>query len=280
MLNRGFWPPEARETWHNLPVDASAVSDPQTPLGSDGAAGRDSLTAVKARFVFSATLFDYNGVLVDDEHVHLAAFREVLKPLGVDVSREAYFERYIGFDDLGSFRAILSDAGRAPADSELRKLIQAKRPVYLAMAEGELRGFPGAAECVRRRAASGPVGVVSGALREEIELGLELLGVRHCVKVIIAAEDASEPKPHPEGYVRGTNAILKLAAPGHDCVLVVEDTLAGIEAAKAAGLTCAAVAHTYPAEALHRTAADLVVETLAELDERALRALHGRLHGA
>ena len=59
----------------------------------------------------AATIFDFNGVLVDDEEVHLAAFRDALMPLGVDFSDKDYWERYIGFDDVGGFEAMLKDAG-------------------------------------------------------------------------------------------------------------------------------------------------------------------------
>src|SRR5258706_13036822 len=116
-----------------------------------------------------ATLFDYNGVLVDDEDVHFAAFREALVPLGIGLTEEEYIARYLGFDDAGAFRAILRDAGRTPSDEEVAALVLAKKPLYLARAD-ELRTFPGAREIVVRRAARGPVGIVSGALRSEIDL--------------------------------------------------------------------------------------------------------------
>src|SRR4051794_9700373 len=57
-----------------------------------------------------ATIFDFNGVLVDDEHVHLEAFREVLAPRGIAITDDAYATRYLGFDDVGAFRAMLADA--------------------------------------------------------------------------------------------------------------------------------------------------------------------------
>jgi beta-phosphoglucomutase len=230
--------------------------------------------------VFPVTFFDYNGVLVDDEHVHLAAFREVLEPLGVGVTDAEYFDRYIGYDDAGSFRAILSDAGRPPTDADVRALIEAKRPLYLARANAELRGFPGAGECIRRRAASGKVAVVSGALRDEVVLGLHVLGVSELVELIVAAEDMEQPKPDPDGYLRATR---KMAAVVGEAAarraLVIEDSFAGIEAAKAAGLACVAVAHTYPASELARAGADLVVDGITAVDETTLGDLYRRLHG-
>ena len=72
-----------------------------------------------------ATLFDFNGVLVDDESVHLAAFREVLAPFGVTFDDATYDDRYLGFDDAGAFRAMLADAGRPVSESVVAELIEA-----------------------------------------------------------------------------------------------------------------------------------------------------------
>jgi len=230
--------------------------------------------------VFPATLFDYNGVLIDDEHVHLEAFREVLRPLGIEVGERAYFARYVGYDDVGMFRAILEDFQRSSDDAIVRGLVEAKRPVYKRLAEQGLKSFAGAAELVRRRASAGPVGIVSGALRDEIVMGLGVLSVEDCVSTIVAAEDMSAPKPDPAGYIRGIEQLAGLA--GLETArraIVIEDSLPGIEAAKRAGLSCVAVAHTYSIDELHEGGADLVVPTLGELDDRRLGELYRRLHG-
>ena len=229
--------------------------------------------------MFPATLFDYNGVLIDDEHVHLDAFREVLKPLGIEVGEREYFARYIGFDDVGMFRAILEDMQKSD-DGLVRRLVDAKRPVYKKLAEQGLRSFAGAAELVRRRASVGPVGIVSGALRDEIVMGLGVLSIGDCVSAIVAAEDMAAPKPDPSGYLRGIEALAGLAGlEAARRALVIEDSLPGIEAAKRAGLSCVAVAHSYSVDELLEGGADLVVPTLGELDEQKLGELYRRLHG-
>jgi beta-phosphoglucomutase len=229
--------------------------------------------------VFPATLFDYNGVLVDDEAVHLAAFQDVLEPLGIAMSDAEYWDDYVGFDDRGVFRAVLEANGRSATDGEVLALVEAKRPHYLARAEGTLKGFDGAAELVRRRAKAGPVVIVSGALRDEIELGLSVLGVRDLVAAIVSAEDTARSKPDPEGYVLGTGVLSKLlAAPSlAKRAVVVEDSTDGIRAAKAAGLTCIGVGHTYPEEALRDAGADLTVPRIDAITDERLRELDARL---
>jgi beta-phosphoglucomutase len=225
--------------------------------------------------VFTATLFDYNGVLVDDEAVHLAAFRDVLAPFGIELAEAEYVEKYLGFDDVGAFRAILADHGKAPNAAEIAALVDAKKPFYLERAKGVLKGFPGAADLVRRRAAAGPVVIVSGALRHEIALGLEVLGVADLVNAVVSAEDAHNSKPHPQGYLLGLEA-LAMTGTRERCI-VIEDSLAGVEAARAASLACVGVAHSYSQGELRRTGADLVVPDLASITEETLASLDARL---
>jgi beta-phosphoglucomutase len=229
--------------------------------------------------VFVATLFDYNGLLVDDEHVHLESFAEVLAPLGIALDEKTYWDRYLGFDDAGAFEAILLDEGRAASTELVAELVERKRPVYLRRAEAGLRLFPGAAEIGRRRATAGPVVIVSGALRDEIRMGLQLLGVEALVQGIVSAEDTGRSKPDPEGYLAGVRALERAGArdAGRRGV-AIEDSTSGIEAAKAAGLACVGVTHSYPRGVLDGAGADLVVASLDELTEHALEELYRRLH--
>lgn len=221
--------------------------------------------------MFRATIFDYNGLLIDDEHVHLDAFRDVLHPLGIELGEAEYWDRYLGFDDVGAFEAVLRDHGRDASAEVVAGLVEAKRPRYLARAQGRLRAFPGAAELVRRRSERGPVLVVSGALRAEIELGLAELGVAALVGTIVSAEDTARGKPDPEGYLLAIAALTPLVgAEGARHAVVFEDSLSGIEAARAAGLPCVGVGHSYPLDDLRRAGASLVIPDLSAATEERL----------
>lgn len=212
----------------------------------------------------TATLFDFNGVLVDDEAVHLRAFREVLSSRGISLTDDEYAERYLGFDDTGAFAAILRDRGVPADDGVVRALIAEKVPVYMRRIATELRVFDGAAELLRRRALRGTVGIVSGALRHEIEHCLGVMKVRELVSFVVSAEDTRVCKPDPEGYLLG---IARVAGAR---TIVVEDSVAGVVAAKAAGLRCVAVTHSYPRDALVRAGADHVTDSLAELTDEVM----------
>ncbi len=214
----------------------------------------------------SPTLFDFNGVLVDDESVHLAAFREVVRPLGIVIDDATYADRYLGFDDAGAFRAMLTDAGQSASDEDVARLIAAKKPLYMELIGDSLVVFEGAPELVRRRAMLGPVGIESGDLRDEIEHALRVMGVRDVIAFIVSAEDTQRCKPDPEGYLLGRRAVQQHTGRGSGAV-AIEDSIAGIEAARAAGLRCAAVAHSYAAEKLRAAGADVVVQRLIELTD-------------
>jgi beta-phosphoglucomutase len=230
---------------------------------------------------FLSYMFDYNGVLVDDESVHLAAFREVLTRYDITVSDADYQSKYLGFDDVGAFRAILEDNEIAFDASVIRSLVEAKKPAYLNRARLGLIQFPGAGSLLTQLASSGAViGIVSGALQQEIELGLRMLGVLGSVSFVVSAENTRAGKPDPEGYRLGRSKLMQVA--GDEVarrVLVVEDSIAGIQAAVAADMPCLAVAHSYEKSDLMRAGAVDVVARIADIDNVLLASLAARVYG-
>ena len=208
-----------------------------------------------------ATLFDFDGVLVDSEPVHLAAFNDVLAPRGVTIDERAYSERYMSLDDAGVFRLALAVEGRAPPEDEVRALVEAKSPRFLVRFAETFRAYPGAAEIVARRAARGPVGIVSGALEPEIVFALEKMGLSGAISFVVSAERTLASKPDPAPYLLALEE-LRLLDHARGAV-VLEDSLGGIVSAKRAGLRCIAVAHSYSRDELLRAGADAVVSDLA-----------------
>lgn len=251
----------------------------QPPFG-EGPRRHPSRIVISRTAVFCGALLDYNGVLVDDELVHLAAFRDVLRPLGIELSESEYWERYLGYDDAGAFRAILEAREHSATSERIVELIAAKRPLYLARARSELKAFPGAADLVRLLHTKCPIAIVSGALRDEIELGLSVLGVAHLVGCIISAEDTRASKPDPEGYLLGARWLAERVSPSAAArALVVEDSISGVEAAKSAGLTCLAVAHSYQPKQLRSAGADEVISSVSDASETLLESLYRRAYG-
>jgi beta-phosphoglucomutase len=220
--------------------------------------------------VIRAILFDFNGVLVDDEPIHLEMFQRVLDEEGIALTAEDYYRDYLGLDDRGAFAAMLQKAGETPTVPRLMRLIARKASYYQErMRHSSYPFFPGAVELVVELATAGRMlGIVSGALSEEVESALRQAGLRDRFKVLVTAEDVTEGKPDPEGYRRaleGLNSLPplpeRLLHP-HE-VLAIEDSPAGLSAAADLGLSTLAVAHTYPPHRL--TMADAVAESLEEM---------------
>ncbi len=227
-----------------------------------------------------AVLFDFNGVLVDDEPLHFELFQRVLAEEGLALSAEDYYARYLGFDDRGCFEAVLAAAGQPAAAPSIARLIARKASYY--REEIHRRGYPffaGAVELVAAVAARGwMLGLVSGALREEVEGALRQAEVRDRFKVLVTAEDVSASKPDPESYrlaLAGLNSrppLPERLIHPHE-VLAVEDSPAGLESAAGAGLLTLGVAHTYSAAEL--AGARAVVDSLAGLTTERIEKLVG-----
>jgi HAD superfamily hydrolase (TIGR01509 family) len=195
----------------------------------------------------SGILFDFNGVIIDDEPQHCEALIATLAEYGYPLDRETYYRDYLGFDDRECFRFTFSRNGAAAQDSRIREAIERKNQHYQRALRADMRLVPGAREFVESAALEGhQLAIVSGALRREIELVLELADLRSHFAEIVAAEDVSACKPDPEGFNRARQALGLASA---RCV-VVEDSLPGLAAARAAGLRCAMLCTSHPEAAL------------------------------
>lgn len=226
--------------------------------------------------VLRAVLFDFNGVLVDDEPIHLDLFQRVLAEEGIALPAADYYERYLGLDDRACFAAALGEEATVP---RLMRLIARKASYYQERVRRE--GYPfsaGAARLVRDLAARGwMLGVVTGAQREEVEGALRQEGLLDRFKVLITAEDVREGKPSPEGYERALEAFNSLPPlperllHPHE-VLAIEDSPVGLAAAAEAGLPTLGLARAYSRDRLR--GADAVVEDLRELTPERLERLY------
>jgi len=221
-----------------------------------------------------ALIFDFDGVVVDSEPVHFAAFGQVLRERGLDLAREDYYSRYLGFDDHDCFRAVGADRGRPFGEDQIARMIAEKTRLVQQAFARSIQPLSGAVELIRSAAGTRlPVGVCSGALREEIVLASRTVGVLDCFAAIVSAQEAPAGKPDPSGY-RLTLQLLSQKAgrvllPAR--TVVVEDAPAGIAAARAAGMKVLAVTNSYPPAELER--ADRVVSSLAQVTLADLRKL-------
>jgi beta-phosphoglucomutase len=223
-----------------------------------------------------AIVFDFDGVLADSEPLHFEVFRRVLADVGITLSAEVYYQRYLGYDDIGAIRAVLQDHGRVNDDAAVQALAVAKSKMFPTLVDGRDVLFPGVASRVRAFAAAVPLAIASGALPHEIEMILNGAGLRDAFQVVVGAGDTPQSKPAPDPYARAVRLLQDrgLVPAGDDAAarcVAIEDSKWGIQSAKRAGLACVAVTTSYPAAEL--TDADLVVESVSGLSLDAIREL-------
>jgi beta-phosphoglucomutase len=224
--------------------------------------------------VLRAIVFDFDGVIANSEPLHFRAFRDALAGFSIELSEDDYYARYLGYDDLGAFRAIARDRARTLSAHDLDRLMADKASRMEALEAVDSVLFPGAAEAIRRAAAAVPIAIASGALGAEIRRVLDGADLTRYFAAIVAAEDTPASKPSPDPYQRAvallSSAMGEPGLPPADCV-AVEDSRWGIASARAAGLRTVGVTSSYGAEELSE--ADVVIGSLADLDLASLQRL-------
>jgi len=229
-----------------------------------------------------AIIFDFNGVIIDDEPLHFVAFRDTLAEEGMSMTEPEYYEGYLGIDDRTFFTRAYANKGRGVIEGEqLAAIIDRKGDAYLEQLDGKLRIFEGVEALAKAAGEHYPVAITSGARRREIEAVLEKAQLGHLFCEVVSADDMEKGKPDPEGYLRTYRLLCEKQTGCADLkpseCLVLEDSPAGIVAAHAAGMPCVAVATSRPASAL--TEAELVVTRLTELTVTDLEQLVARHNG-
>lgn len=214
-----------------------------------------------------AVIFDFNGIIVDDEPIHFKLFERVLGEEGIALTEADYYARYLGFDDRGAFMAGFRENNRPLSNQKLQELIERKAAYYQEAIRNHVTVFPGVKNLVAELARTLPLAVASGALRHEIETILRTLELLDYFRAIVAAEDVTQGKPAPEIYLKALAALNAQGGNGKpiaaaDCV-VIEDSKEGVKGALRAGMKCLAVTNSHPAELL--SDADAVVKSLEEV---------------
>lgn len=220
--------------------------------------------------MLQAVFFDFDGVIADSEPIHLRAYQAVLGADGIELGRKDYYERYLGYDDVGLFRALCKDRGVAVDAAKIDQWISNKAHHVEEMLSSKSVLFRGAADCVRMFAERVPLAIASGALEPEIAIVLEHAGIRDCFDAIASASDGVPGKPAPDLYLLAITKLRdRLRSRGNQVpidpafCIAIEDSHWGLDAAAKAGLRTVAVTNTYPAAELGR--ADLIVERLSDL---------------
>lgn len=220
---------------------------------------------------YKLILFDFDGVIVDTEWLHFLAFNKVLNNFGIKITKSEYLNKYLAYDDKGCFfRVFQEKLNKQLTNKEIKKLVLEKTKILMSLLKRNFNYYKDAVEFikhVRKNFKNIKLCIVSGALRKEINYVLKKLNIKKVFSVVISAEDVKNGKPSPEPYLTAKHAAEKKFNNKfkNDEILVVEDSINGIIAAKNAGFKVIAVAHTYKLNKLKRTKPFLLVKTLSEL---------------
>jgi len=210
-------------------------------------------------------LWDMDGVLADTGEFHYQAWSQVLAAYDLLMTREL-FQATFGMNNAGVIAALL---GRTPEPGLLAGLSERKEAQFRQTLRGHVRPLPGVRLWLERLKAGGvPQAIASSAPPANIEVIVGELGLRAYFAAIVTGY-ALPAKPDPALFLE---AARQIGVAPERCV-VVEDAVAGVEAARRAGMRCFAVTTTNPAEALR--GADVVVERLDELAADAFGRLLG-----
>jgi len=224
-----------------------------------------------------AIIFDFNGVIVDDETTHFLAFQQALAEDGLALTKEAYYGTYLGMDERTCASALLEATTDQHDPARVKRIAERKAALFASLTETRRPPlFPGVVDFVTRASTRYRLAIASGGRRQQIELALHDTPIEKVFAVLVSAEDAAVGKPDPAIYhlaLARLNETPPRPSPAIQAAacLVVEDSLAGIQAALAAKMKVVALATTYPPDQL--ATAHLVLPSLEHVSLGSLESL-------
>tara|TARA_Y100001934_G_scaffold77356_1_gene96184 strand:+ start:2188 stop:2874 length:687 start_codon:yes stop_codon:yes gene_type:complete len=205
---------------------------------------------------FSAIIFDMDGVIVDSEPLHVRAFLDIFREMGMENSHGIDFEAYLGKSD----RTLWVDFVEMHRPKQtLEELQEWKQKHTINLLRHERPIFPEIPALVARLAETHPLAVASGSRHAVIDTVLKFEGLRPHFDVVVSVQDVERTKPAPDIFLRA--AELLQVDPSEICV--IEDSAAGVEAALSAGMQVIAITNSLGAEELQN--ATCVVNSYEEI---------------
>jgi len=204
-----------------------------------------------------AILWDMDGVIADSISFHFAAWQETFAKRGIKFTKEDFVKLFGTRNDF----IIHSVLGEKLCEEDIKIIAHEKETTFQAKAKGNIKPFPGVIKLLDTiKKGNFKLALASSAPKENIDLVTGELGIKESFNCVVCGNEVAESKPSPQIYLLAAE---KLGAEPKDCV-VIEDSPLGVKAAKAAGMSCLAVASTHPKRGLSE--ADQVVNSSEEVD--------------
>jgi HAD superfamily hydrolase (TIGR01509 family) len=230
--------------------------------------------------MIKAILFDFNGVIIDDEMLQMKAYQEVFQPYSVPLTEAQYLEA-LGMDDLTFVRAAFSAAGKELTSETLSAVMSSKTEVHRRLLTDNLPLFHGVKTLLKAAAREFTLGLVSMANKEEIGYIFERARLAPLFSIVVSAEDVEVCKPAPDCYLKGVEKLNefhrqsgKPSVAASEC-LAIEDSPPGIASARAAGMRTLGVTNTVTEAELRNAGADVVTKDLADWNNEAVKLVFG-----
>jgi HAD superfamily hydrolase (TIGR01509 family) len=209
---------------------------------------------------FQAVVFDMDGTLVDSEGHYCSAYIHAMSAFGGSLTPECYFQRFAGKSDKTIDRLLHAELREAVEVATIRETWY-REYHRLRLAHG-VPLLPGAQDLLNRLSASAlPLAVASAAEMVDIEINLDLAGIRHRFAALASGEEVLRTKPAPDVYLL---AAQRLGVDPSRC-LAFEDTNSGARAAITAGMHTIMIPHQCEADGFVSRHAAGIVKSLTEI---------------
>ncbi len=209
-----------------------------------------------------AVIFDWDGTLADTRNIIVASFQKVLKQKGCNVT-DAFIERQIGIGTKNTFKEASRQCGQNFDETLIQELVERKVDAAVGLSDS-VKLFPGARDLLTALSGRKRLALASMNNRRVIDKMLEVTAIREYFDLVLTADEVKKPKPDPEIFLRCAS---ELGVKLEQCV-VLEDSIYGVEAAKAGQMKCIAVTTgAFSEKELASANPDLIVKNLKEKEK-------------
>ena len=229
--------------------------------------------------MIKAILFDFNGVIIDDERLQMQAYQEVFQPYNVPLSEAQYFQA-LGMDDRTFVRSAFANASKELNDDLLETIQKSKTEIHRRLLTDNLPLFHGVETFLKAASRDFTLGLVSMANMDEIGYVLERAKLAPLFAIIVSSEDVNVCKPAPDCYAKGLEKVNEhrrdagqSALQATEC-LAIEDSPPGIASARGAGMRTLGITNTVTDGDLRAAGAEVVTKDLADWTSDAVRLLY------
>ncbi|HEX8676230.1 MAG TPA: HAD family phosphatase [Segetibacter sp.] len=212
-----------------------------------------------------AVIFDLDGTLLDNNDVHLKAWKQYLKENNKQISDEDFKENISGRTNKDAIEHIYQ---KEMTEDEASKYYLEKEEIYRKMYRPDIAPITGLQDFLEElHKHKIAMAIATSGIQVNIDFMFNHVPIKKYFKKIVNSGDVSKGKPDPEIFLKAAEA---LHIPTENCI-VFEDSIAGVRAGKSAGMKVVALTTTHTPEELKE--ADLVIKDYSEIDFERLMSL-------